>query len=124
MEPLPTFYHFVYPSWFYRLGGFANSENIPMFVDFYKISFKEFHSKARLWATINKPNVSCRLSFSSTCLLLYPRPSLLSLLSLLYPPFSYPCIHLITLVQHNCNKVWLQVQSTSPSAHANSYIDL
>mmetsp|Transcript_10072 Transcript_10072/g.28907 ORF Transcript_10072/g.28907 Transcript_10072/m.28907 type:complete len:528 (+) Transcript_10072:287-1870(+) len=57
MEPMPTFYHFVYPAWFCRMGGFAKKENIPLFVEFCKMTFLAFQRKARFWATINEPNV-------------------------------------------------------------------
>jgi len=57
MEPMPTLYHFVYPDWFRRLGGFARRENIALFVDFCKLAFEAFRAKATLWATINEPNV-------------------------------------------------------------------
>eukprot|EP00951_Prasinocladus_malaysianus_P028433 scaffold259022_cov34-Prasinocladus_malaysianus.AAC.2 len=57
MEPLPTFYHFVYPLWFLRLGGFAKRENIAHFVSFCKLTFDTYKQKAKLWATINEPNV-------------------------------------------------------------------
>jgi len=57
MEPMPTLYHFVYPAWFLRLGGFARDANIALFVAFCELIFDRFHTKAKLWATINEANV-------------------------------------------------------------------
>ncbi len=57
MEPMCTLHHFTHPQWFEELGGFANEENIPMFVDYCKRTFETFSKKIKLWATFNEPTV-------------------------------------------------------------------
>lgn len=57
IQPMITFYHWVHPIWFQKLGGWEKEENIFHFVTFCKEVFGRFGHKVQLWCTINEPTV-------------------------------------------------------------------
>lgn len=57
MIPMITLHHFNEPTWFADKGGFERVSNIPYFVRFSELVFKELSPKVNLWCTINEPNV-------------------------------------------------------------------
>jgi len=57
ITPLLTLHHFTHPLWFEEMGGFANPENIPVFLKFVAYAIRTFGDLAEEYITINEPNV-------------------------------------------------------------------
>jgi beta-glucosidase len=57
IAPLLTIHHFTNPLWFEEIGGFANPDNIPVFLGFVEYAVKQFGSLVSEYVTINEPNV-------------------------------------------------------------------
>jgi beta-glucosidase len=57
IEPNATLWHFTHPTWFENAGAWSKEENIPYFVEFSKVVFREFGKRFKLWATFNEPTV-------------------------------------------------------------------
>jgi len=57
IAPLLTLHHFTHPLWFEEMGGFANPENIPIFLKFVAYAIRTFGDLVEEYITINEPNV-------------------------------------------------------------------
>jgi len=57
IKPMVTLHHFSHPMWFESLGGFEKQENIPLFVNFCSIIYRELGDRVEWWCTINEPTV-------------------------------------------------------------------
>jgi len=57
ITPLMTLHHFTHPMWFEEMGGFANPENIPVFLKFVAYAIRTFGDLVEEYVTINEPNV-------------------------------------------------------------------
>ncbi|HHW95280.1 MAG TPA: glycoside hydrolase family 1 protein [Mogibacterium sp.] len=57
IEPLVTLHHFSNPSWFEKLGGFTDYENVKYFIEFAEYVVKGFGDLCNQYITINEPNV-------------------------------------------------------------------
>jgi len=57
IAPLLTLHHFTHPLWFEEMGGFANPENIPVFLKFVAYAVRTFGDLVDEYITINEPNV-------------------------------------------------------------------
>jgi beta-glucosidase len=57
IAPLLTLHHFTNPLWFEKTGGFANHENIPVFLGFVEYAVKKLGDLVDEYVTINEPNV-------------------------------------------------------------------
>ncbi len=57
IKPVVTLHHFTHPLWFEQKGAFEREENIPAFVRFCELLFREFHEQVNMWCTINEPEV-------------------------------------------------------------------
>ncbi|MCL2362553.1 MAG: family 1 glycosylhydrolase [Defluviitaleaceae bacterium] len=57
ITPLLTLHHFTNPMWFEEMGGFANPENIPVFLKFVAYAVRTFGDLVEEYITINEPNV-------------------------------------------------------------------
>jgi len=57
IRPLMTLHHFTHPMWFEAMGGFANPENIPIFLKFVAFAVRTFGDLVSEYITINEPNV-------------------------------------------------------------------
>ncbi len=56
-------HHFAHPNWFEQKGGWANEENIPVYLDFVRQCVKHFGEYVRYWNTFNEPNVYAMNAF-------------------------------------------------------------
>ncbi|HZX73984.1 MAG TPA: family 1 glycosylhydrolase [Cyclobacteriaceae bacterium] len=57
-------HHFANPVWFSERGGWANTENIPLWLDYaYKV-VDEFGDHVSLWNTFNEPNLYASLGWA------------------------------------------------------------
>ena len=63
IEPLLTIHHFTNPLWFETIGGFANSANIPVFLNFVEYAVRRFGDLVDEYVTINEPNVYAVLGY-------------------------------------------------------------
>ena len=52
-----TLYHFTHPLWLEQKHGFEREENIPAFLRFCDVVFREYQDAVKLWCTINDPEV-------------------------------------------------------------------
>lgn len=50
-------HHFAHPNWFEQRGGWANEDNIPLYLDFVRQCLKHFGEYVHYWNTFNEPNV-------------------------------------------------------------------
>ncbi|MCL2404810.1 MAG: family 1 glycosylhydrolase [Defluviitaleaceae bacterium] len=57
IEPLLTLHHFTHPMWFEAMGGFANPENIPVYLKFVAYAVRTFGDLVDEYVTIDEPNV-------------------------------------------------------------------
>ena len=57
ITPLMTLHHFTHPMWFEDMGGFANTENIPVFLKFVAYAIRTLGDLVEEYITINEPNV-------------------------------------------------------------------
>jgi len=57
IQPLMTLHHFTHPMWFEKMGGFAEPENIPVFLKFVAYAVRTFGDLVNEYITINEPNV-------------------------------------------------------------------
>ncbi|MEM6723513.1 MAG: family 1 glycosylhydrolase [Bacteroidota bacterium] len=57
MEIMFVLHHFTNPMWFEEKGGWLNSENIPLFLDYSKKCIKHFGRYVNYWNTFNEPGV-------------------------------------------------------------------
>ena len=62
IEPIPTLWHYTFPMWFYKLGGFEKKKNIAIFVDYVKALLNE-GLDAKYVITINEPVVYALKSY-------------------------------------------------------------
>lgn len=57
IRPVLTLHHFTNPGWFEAKGGFANKENIPLFLRFVRVVVRALGDLVSEYITINEPNV-------------------------------------------------------------------
>jgi len=57
ITPLLTLHHFTNPLWFEEMDGFANPENISIFLKFVAYAIRTFGDLVDEYVTINEPNV-------------------------------------------------------------------
>lgn len=57
MVPVVTLHHFSEPTWFAERGGFANGDNISLFVRYVRYVVAHLQDLCDFWITINEPNV-------------------------------------------------------------------
>lgn len=55
IQPIPTLWHYTWPLWFEKKGGFEREENINDFVEFATFVFNHLHNKTTHWITFNQP---------------------------------------------------------------------
>ncbi len=63
IEPMVTLFHFTSPQWLARLGGWHNPAVVQHFRRFVRHTVQELGDLARLWCTINEPNVYAALGY-------------------------------------------------------------
>ncbi len=56
IEPMVVLHHFSNPTWINALGGWTNSETIPVFVDFVTKVVAALRGHIRFWNTFNEPD--------------------------------------------------------------------
>ncbi len=57
LEPFVTLWHFTIPIWFYKKGGFLNSDAPEIFARYCNYVLRELHNECKYWDTINEPIV-------------------------------------------------------------------
>ncbi len=65
IEPMVTLFHFTYPLWFHKMGGFEKQDNIKYFVRFARIVYQALGNRVKYWVTINEPVVFAYSSYFS-----------------------------------------------------------
>jgi len=56
ITPLMTLHHFTHPLWFEDIGGFANPDNIQIFLKYVAFAVRTFGDLVNEYITINEPN--------------------------------------------------------------------
>ena len=57
MTAMVTLHHFTDPLWLGEMGGWTNSETVPLFEKFVRKTVEALKEYCNLWCTINEPNV-------------------------------------------------------------------
>ncbi len=65
IQPMVTLFHYTYPLWMMKIGGFQKEQNIKYFVKFSKIVYQALHKYVKYWFTINEPVVYAYSSYFS-----------------------------------------------------------
>jgi len=65
IAPLLTLHHFTNPLWFEAMGGFAQPDNIGIFLGFVEFVIRRFSDLANEFVTINEPNVFAVMGYHS-----------------------------------------------------------
>jgi len=63
IEPMVTLFHFSSPLWLARQGGWANPAATDYFRRFVRYTVEQLGDLAKLWCTINEPNVYAALGY-------------------------------------------------------------
>ncbi len=62
-EPWLTLWHFTFPIWVAKMGGWANPDILPYFERFVKLVAENFGESVHFWITINEPTVYANNSY-------------------------------------------------------------
>lgn len=63
IQPMVTLYHWDMPAELEKIGGWLNEEIVDIFASYADFCFKEFGDRAKLWITINEPQIVAYLGY-------------------------------------------------------------
>jgi beta-glucosidase len=64
IRPVVTLHHFSHPIWWEEKGGFANQNNISLFMAYCERVFDSLSDRVKVWCTINEPTVFSTMGYT------------------------------------------------------------